>query len=147
MGGSFDLLSQHPRTVFSAGVASLALHGSLLIAVFGGAQTLTDPSALSPLRFSGQTFDVDSLSETAEDVSPPTSTAAPSGKPALQEEQHKEEREQSSPPPPTDEGETTLAQTLPQPAPSAPPRAAASDVERAPAPESPSEPSENPRDI
>lgn len=145
MGGAFNLLSEHPRTVFSAGVASLALHGSFLLAVFGGTHTLTAPTGLSPLRFSGQTFDVDALSEFAENGSPSSSPAAPSGNPPPQVEPRTEPQESSSPP--STDDKPSLAPTLPQPDPGAPPpKAAASNEKRTPQPES-SEPSKNPGDI
>ena len=87
---------------------------------------MTEPSRLSPLRFSGQTFEVDAVGEIAEDVFQPSSTATPSGSPALQEVSNKAPQEPSSAPPPpaaappSDDAEHTLVQTVREPEPTQP---------------------------
>jgi hypothetical protein len=78
MAGIYDLQSNQPRTVLSAGVASLALHGSLIALVFGGTQVWPAPDQLSPLRFSGQTFEVDAEGSLAPKGSAAPSTSVPS---------------------------------------------------------------------
>lgn len=86
MGRALHFDHETSRWALPAGVLSIAAHLSLLFAVAKGAELLPPDESLSPLRFVGQTFDVDALGEdNQEEARAPASDSAPSAEARLDE--------------------------------------------------------------
>lgn len=86
MGRGLLFDQETSRWALPAGLLSIAAHLGLFWAIAGGAQLLPPPEPLSPLRFVGQTFDVDALGEENQDEArAPGSDSAPSAAGPLEE--------------------------------------------------------------
>lgn len=74
------------RRVLPAGLVSIVAHLGLFWAIGTGATLLPPDESLSPLRFVGQTFDVDALgADNQDEARPPGSESAPSAAAPLEE--------------------------------------------------------------
>lgn len=86
MGQALRFDHETSRWALPAGLLSITAHLGLLFAVAKGAELLPPPEPLSPLRFVGQTFDVDALGdENQEEARAPGSDSAPSAMAPLDE--------------------------------------------------------------